>query len=466
MKTVVELNKVTFGYPHDENQALHDFDLSIAPGEAIYCAGLSGGGKTTLLRLLNGLAWEHYGGRLTGSVSINGANPMNKSLKTLAREVSTLFQNPDNQFFALTPRDDFLLTLECRGLGQAEACRQLEFWAEKFKLGDILDRRVDRLSSGEKQKVILAETLALSPSLLLLDEPTANLDPAAARELAGNLRQARAEGLAMLIVDHRRHWLGPWVDRALILDQGRLVWEGRFERLDDPALSEKWGLRRPGKRPGDPPPAGRDHDPPGEEIEVRNLSFAYPRGPALFNDFSCFLPTGSVSALVGPNGSGKTSLLRLVSGLSAPESGEIIFQNQPLKSSARLSLSSLAMQNADRQLVMKSVAAELGEAWPRGRRNRDKISAELESWGLGHLASRHPQSLSGGEKQKLVLACALARDSRFLALDEPTSGLDGRNMALVAEAVKKAAAASRALLLATHDQELIEQAADKTISLL
>jgi energy-coupling factor transport system ATP-binding protein len=468
MTPVAELKAVSFHYPHGGGSALRDLTLSIAPGEAVYCAGLSGGGKSTLIRLLNGLAWQHYGGRTTGSIAVQGADHSKKSLNNIARDVGTLFQNPDHQFFALSPRDDFLLTMECRGLSAPEAHKRLAFWSEKFNLGRILDRRLETLSSGEKQKVILAEMLALSPSLLLLDEPSANLDPGAAADLAEHLRQARRDGVAMLIVDHRRNWLDDWVDRAIILDQGRLVWEGAFERLDDPELQGKWGLRRH-RDPADKPPAGPAGRGPADDskgvLAAKGVTFAYKKGPGLFKDFSLALPGGAVTALVGANGSGKTTMMRLLSGLLEPQSGEIIYENKPLKASKRLRLSSLAMQNADRQLVMRSVRAELAEARPAEFSNDRAVLAELEFWGLAHLGGRHPQSLSGGEKQRLVLACAAAREGRFLALDEPTSGLDGRNMSLVGRAIKKAAAASKAVLLVTHDQELIDQAADRIMRL-
>jgi energy-coupling factor transport system ATP-binding protein len=466
MKPVAELKAVSFHYPHGGGSALRDLTLSIAPGEAVYCAGLSGGGKSTLIRLLNGLARQHYGGRTTGSIAVQGADHAKKSLHNIARDVGTLFQNPDHQFFALTPRDDFLLTMECRGLSEPEAHKRLAFWSEKFNLEKILDRRLETLSSGEKQKVILAEMLALSPALLLLDEPSANLDPAAAADLAGHLRQARRDGVALLIVDHRRNWLGDWVDRAIILDQGQLVWEGAFERLDDSELQGKWGLRRhrdmADTRPAGPPPAD---DSPGL-LAAKGITFAYKKGPGLFRDFSLALPGGAVTALVGANGSGKTTLMRLLSGLLEPQGGAITYENKPLKASERLRLSSLAMQNADRQLVMRSVRAELAEARPAEFRNDRAVVAELEFWGLAHLGERHPQSLSGGEKQRLVLACAAAREARFLALDEPSSGLDGRNMSLVGRALKKAAAASQAVLLVTHDLELIDQAADRITRLV
>jgi energy-coupling factor transport system ATP-binding protein len=196
-------------------------------------------------------------------------------------------------------------------------------------------------------------------------------------------------------------------------------------------------------------------------LAANGVTFAYKKGPGLFKDFSFSLPGGSVTALVGANGSGKTTMMRLLSGLLEPQSGEVTYENKPLKASKRLRLSSLALQNADRQLVMRSVRAELAEARPAEFRNDRAVVTELESWGLAHLSERHPQSLSGGEKQRLVLACAAARECRFLALDEPTSGLDGRNMSLVVRAIKKASAASKAVLLVTHDLELIDQAADR-----
>jgi energy-coupling factor transport system ATP-binding protein len=164
-------------------------------------------------------------------------------------------------------------------------------------------------------------------------------------------------------------------------------------------------------------------------------------------------------ALVGPNGSGKTTLMRLTAGLISQDSGRVVFGGRPLKAAQRLKSSSLALQNADNQLVMATVSDELRAALPRPA-GREKLETELDFWGLAEVADRHPQSLSGGEKQRLVLACAMARQCDFLALDEPSSGLDGRNMALVAEAVERSARKDASVLLITHDLDLADLASD------
>jgi energy-coupling factor transport system ATP-binding protein len=456
VKAVLTLENVSFSYPQSRVRALSGLTLRLFPGEVLYCAGPSGCGKSTLLRVLNGLARHHFKGRLEGAALVNGRDNREKSLLEISREIGTLFQNP--QYFALTPKDEFLLGLECQGYSESTAKERLTFWSERLNLASLLNQPFHTLSIGEKQKAVLSGLLGLAPGILLLDEPTANLDQAAAAELSEHLRRISREGMAIIIADHRRHWLGDWVDRAVILDRGRLVWEGAFKALDDPGLERKWGLRGSGGRVEKPPvPAsisGRS------AVSLRDLSFAFRgRKSDIFKNFSAEFPKGRVVALVGPNGSGKTTLMRLTAGLISQDSGRVAFGGRPLKAAQRLKSSSLALQNADSQLVMATVSAELRAALPRPA-GREKLETELDFWGLTEVADRHPQSLSGGEKQRLVLACALARPYDFLALDEPSSGLDGRNMALVAAAVERAARPDASVLLITHDQELADLAAD------
>jgi energy-coupling factor transport system ATP-binding protein len=536
VKPALAVEGASLRYPLAEAPSLSGLDLEVYPGELLVLAGRSGGGKSTFMRMVNGLAYRHYRAESSGSVKVLGAELKDKSLYEISQRVSSVFQNPEDQFFALTPRDEMLLSWECRGVPESEAGEMLERWSVALGLKGVLDRPLNLLSSGEKQKTVLASQLALSPSVLLLDEPSSNLDPASRRSLAESLAALKREGLAVVVADHRLRWLCGAADRALVLDGGKAVWLGPFDGLADPGLVGRWGLRRAGpitgcgtppgpaalrdgpgrprwpaltasppapasasaptatgsgapltagarQVPAGPPPGsaglptvpgglapGPAGFPPG--VEFRELGFGFPGAAPLFEGLSAELPVGVPALVSGPNGRGKTTLMRLASGLLSPRAGEIRFGGEPLNARGRLARSSLVFQIADRQLCMGTVQDEIREAWkawPRGsargaehgkpgrpgRPSEAEVEGVLEYWGLAGLALRHPQSLSGGEKQRLALAAAMARPSELLCLDEPSTGLDGANLALAAGAVT-AAAGGRSVMLITHDEDLGE----------
>jgi energy-coupling factor transport system ATP-binding protein len=443
--------------------ALKDVSFSLLPGEVMLVAGPSGGGKSTLIRLLNGLAYHHYHGQVLGSLMVLGKEHSSKTLSEISWQVASVFQNPESQFFGLNPRDEILLAWECRGLAKDKALALLEKWQETLKLSEFLLRPIASLSSGQKQKTILAESLALSPGLLILDEPSANLDPESTKDLASELKSLKETGISILIVDHHRRWLGDWVDKGLVLDKGRLMYFGPYAGLDDPVLREKYGLR-PGHRGSNKPHSQASKKERKEEntVEAQKISFSYPKGSLLFKDLNLTLYPGEVTALTGQNGSGKTTLLKLLSGLIDPDSGSILFSGKALKKGQRLKNTSVAMQNADRQLVMSTVAQEIKAAYEK--LCPKEIQRELERWNLGDLTQRHPQSLSGGERQRLALAAALSKKSQLLLLDEPTSGLDATNLALVAKAIK-GASLTRPVYLITHDLDLLEMTGASIVAL-
>ncbi|MDR2351622.1 MAG: ATP-binding cassette domain-containing protein [Deltaproteobacteria bacterium] len=449
MTALVEFKNLTFSYQSASKPALEDLNLTLNPGQALLVTGRSGGGKSTFLRLLNGLAFHHFHGRIQGELKVLGENHFQKSLQEIAAEVAAVFQNPEAQFFGLTPKDEILIAWECRGLPLEKAHDLLEKWSFDFAINNILDKELSTLSSGEKQKTVLVENLALNPALLILDEPSANLDPQSLLELTEKLIALKKTGLSIVIVDHRLRWLAKLIDRAIILDDGHLAFEGSFKDLLNNTAN--FGLRS--VTPVANPPLTANPNSLG--VEYLNLDFAYPFKPNLFTNLSFTLPERTVTLVKGRNGCGKTTLMKITAGILKASKGEIKFLGKPLASTQRLSRSSLVPQNADRQLVTRSVREELEEATLGHKLKETTVLEELKYWNLLELSSRHPQSLSGGEKQRLALAVAMIRQTEFLALDEPTSGLDGINLNLAKNAIQKAAQ-TRSVFLITHDEDLKE----------
>lgn len=488
----IELQNVSYAYPHSDRDAVTNLSLTVDPGELKLVTGASGCGKTTLMRLVNGLAPQILKGRLTGKVLIDGWDASTTPVAALSEHIGTLFQDPEEQFFALNVRDEIAFALQSRGLPADVVEARVARATERLGLAHLLDQDIHALSEGQKQKVGLAGILALEPKALILDEPTAYLDPEATEELAGLLLEWKAAGAAILVVDHRLYWLKDVADEVLVMHEGEIVERGPFAMLADEMLRARWGLRRDAVAdPRETLPrvavthAGEAEIEPAdrsrtaserERFRADALRFAYPGRAAIFEGVSFGVEPG-ITALVGGNGTGKTTLARILTGLEKAE-GRFRIGSRPVGREGLMPFAGLVLQNADHQLQMRTVRDEIlgairaslsAEARNRklgffARRRAVRLTDEhyaradalMRDLRLSHLASRHPQSLSGGEKQRLVTACALAKDPAILILDEPTSGLDGANMAAMAGLLRAEAQKGRAVFLITHDLELLD----------
>ncbi|WP_319523075.1 ATP-binding cassette domain-containing protein [uncultured Desulfosarcina sp.] len=461
---MIALDNVSYAYPFTSIPAVSGIDLRVRPGEAVLVTGPSGCGKSTLIRLVNGLCPHFFNGRLKGRVRVAGKDTTAYRLHEISNQVGTLFQDPEHQFFAMTVAEEIAFVHEWRQTSPRAILKTVRTAAERFGLTHLLDRSLLHLSEGEKQKVVLASIVSCDPRILVLDEPTANLDPEATADLAATIKAFKQAGMAILIVDHRLYWLESVVDRVLIMDRGRIAGDGSFSMLNDVAVTSAHGLRK--ARLDDPRPRLKAADNRHSLLRVENLGFAYKSGPSLFHGANINLAQG-VTALLGQNGSGKTTLARLLTGLSPMDSGRLYLGDQPIEARLLLNRASIILQNVDHQLHMKTVREELIVSAQSIQQDLRESSVEehLDRLGLRHLAERHPQSLSGGEKQRLVIACGMIKQPDVLILDEPTSGLDGRNMALVVGLVRRAADQGACVVLISHDLELIGAACDHALRL-
>ncbi|WP_321494036.1 ABC transporter ATP-binding protein [uncultured Desulfobacter sp.] len=465
---MIEFDKVSYTYPFQDKPAVTDISFSVSKAEAVVCTGASGSGKSTLIRLINGLAPHFHKGTLSGRVRVAGKQTVETHVKALSSHVGTMFQDPENQFFALRVRDELKFALECRGRSVEEIEKVTLQEADRLGITPLLDNMIFDLSQGEKQRVALAGIMCIAPNIIILDEPSANLDPQATTELAGHLMELKRRGITLFIVDHRLYWLKDLVDKALVLDQGRLVCQGKFELLHDPGIRSKFGLRKPEVVAPNLPEAqiyASGQDNAAHCIDVENLTFGYKKKPLLWNDASFKLPMGQVVAVTGANGTGKTTLARLLTGLLPLKTGTIRINGKALRPKDLLARGSIVLQNTDHQLHMKTVCRELAIA-ARNNPDRECAVADVTArFGLDSFSARHPQSLSGGQKQRLVIAAALVKAPDILILDEPTSGLDGTNMNMIARVMTGMAHKGAMVLVITHDLELMGLACDCALSM-
>lgn len=240
---MISLRDVTYTYPFSPRPAVEQVSFDVAPGELVLCTGASGCGKSTVMRLVNGLCPHYFQGELRGQALVDGRPATERPMHELAAVVGTLFQDPEQQFFALGVEDELAFAHEWSNRPPEETGRLIRQAAVDFGLESVLGSSVHQLSEGQKQKVGLASIMSRQPRALILDEPTANLDPESTAELAARLAALKAAGLAILVVDHRLYWLEGVADRVLVMQDGRIREQGPFAMLKDETLRSRYGLR-------------------------------------------------------------------------------------------------------------------------------------------------------------------------------------------------------------------------------
>ncbi len=425
---LASVEHLRYAYPGG-HLALDDVSLKVEMGEVVALLGPSGGGKSTLMRALAGLVPHFHGGHFSGRVEVGGRDTRRSRPSDLAGVVATLFQDPEDQVVFSRAAAEVAFGLENLGTPpHLIADRALEALAA-VGAEHLAERRTAELSAGELQRVCLASTLALEPRLLLLDEPTSQLDPEGAQEL---LELVRGLGIAVVISEQRPDRVLDYCDRVLFLREGRLV-----------ALDPRF-MPREAPRPSAEPPEGEP------VCRLDRVSFAY--AEPLLEQVDLALHCGEVVALVGPNGSGKTTLAKLATGLLAPQRGRV----------ERRGRACYLSQDPGRYVVRDRVDEEVALAVGGDLR---RARAALELMGLTGLEHRHPRDLSSGERERLALASVLVAEPDLLVLDEPTRGVDPERKDELAELLR-AQAPTRATLVVTHDLVFAGEVADRVVSLM
>jgi energy-coupling factor transport system ATP-binding protein len=480
----LEITALEYRYPGAGATALAGIDLRIEAGEFVVLAGRSGSGKSTLLRAACGLVPHFHGGEIAGAVAVGGRATRVTGPAELATSVGFVAQEPETQVVSTTVRAELELPLELRGAGAVETARAVEETALALAIEPLLDRTTDSLSGGELQRVALGAALVPGPPLLLLDEPTSQLDPIAGDELIALLRRLNEEwGVTVLLGEHRLERCLAAADRVVALDAGRILYDGApggfgaaalrsapelatpvttlfdLAGIDASPVTVKQArahLGAPPAVPHAPEPADRgDAQGEGKALRCRRLrvelrSGARPR--RVLRGVDLAVEPGERVALMGPNGAGKTTLLRTAAGILAPASGSIAAPD----GAAMLS------QRPDDYFVRERIDEELPGA---------AGSAALDAVGLTVSAGTDPRDLSGGERQRLALAIAMAgrgaggEPAGLVCLDEPTRGLDRARKQDLSAWIEDLAGRGAGLLVATHDVEFAARFASRVVLL-
>ena len=468
---MINVESLSFSYVSDLTgdrvEALRGVDLSAGPGILTLVCGSSGCGKSTLMRALTGLVPQMTPGELEGVVRINGRDLAEVPLTEVGHLCSSVFQNPRTQFFCDTVAEELAFCGENYGRDRGTLIETSTRAAELMGISHLMDRKLSSLSGGQLQKVALACALASGAPVLLADEPTSNLDPEAIADVRRALTVLKEQGMTIVVVEHRLHFLRGLADHVLLMEDGEVtrVWSGEeFYAMDD-AQRQSLGLRSlvdPGPPEAWVPSRDSENESSpdgGVRLSCRDLSFSYGKTP-VFEGFSADFPAGQITCIAGVNGVGKTTLVRVLCGLAAPGSGTITMDGQELSRRQRRAACALVMQDTGRQLFSDTLEGELtiGASEASGE-------ALLADFDLAHLGDRHPLSLSGGQKQRLVIAAARATGRHIVILDEPTSGVDARHLASITSTLRRIADEGAAVIVVTHDGEFASACADRLITL-
>lgn len=528
-KSIIEISHVTFRYGgtaaegEEGSVALRDVSLRIGEGEFVGVIGPSGAGKSTLASVLSGAIPHHYRGELFGSTLVDGRDTCDVTLTDISQVVGSVLQDIDTQMVASVVEDELLFGLENFGVPHDQIEGRIARTLDTVGIAGLRDREIATLSGGQKQKVAIAAILAMRPRVLVLDEPTAALDPASSTLVFDTLRKVREEGVTVVVIEQKVALLSEYCDRILVMSDGSLVLDGtprevfahadelRRIGVDSPRVARVYNsLARDGLVRGATPcltvpeaaklvsglvgPAARGSARAVDDardaafragskhvavprphavdaspvVSLKDVSFAYPGGTASVDHLDMRVYPGEVVGIVGQNGAGKTTLTKLLNGLLRPASGTVRMaglDTREVPTSAIAAHCATLFQNPDYQLckdtVLDEVAFGLTLQGVDEKDARKRAAAVIARFGLP--SDEAPFSLSRGQRQMVALASVVVTEPEVVLLDEPTSGLDYRECMTVMDTVSKMAERGCAVIMVCHDMEVVSDFAERIV---
>ncbi len=479
MDSPLIIKDLGFKYRTRPDPALSEISFELSAGEMLLIAGSSGCGKTTLARCINGLIPRSYGGQRQGSVLLQGKDVAHIPLAEISQVVGTLLQDPERQIVASNVFNEIAFGPENLGLHKEEIRKRIALAAERLKIEHLLDRETFNISGGEKQKVALAGLLAMNPSILLLDEPLASLDPASAYEALDIFRSLADEGKTIVLIEHRvEDAIAAKPDRLLYMEAGQIVYLGEIRELPpginhrEVKLPAQWVVERTKAEKREVfQPEKPDHVREGKPLVVfEQVAFRYGEDlPFVLQDVNLEIFPGDLIGVIGPNGAGKSTLVKHIIGLLKPTKGKVLIDG---KDTHHLSVAEVArqvgyvFQSPTHMLYAPTVQEEL-EFGPNNLGfNKDdcknSVAESITTLNLGGLEQYPPLGLSFGQQKRTTIAAVLAMRSRILIMDEPTAGQDYANYTRFMDALCYPADGRQSLLTSnfsatlfiTHDLDL------------
>ena len=522
---MIRIDNLTFRYSDTDRPALRDINLEIQDGEFVLITGPSGGGKSSFCRCLNGLIPHFYGGEITGKVEVDGLDTMKHSTKEMATEVGMVFQDPENQLVAMDVEREVAFGLENLAFPFELMAKRMEEALDTVGIASLRHRTVNELSGGEKQRVAIASVLALYPNILVLDEPTSELDPKGAEEVLNVVERLNDElGVTVILVEHRLDRVTQHVDRMLVLDNGMLVSDGTPQSvlsgdkvsqsgigippiiklvqglkdkgigIDNIPLTVKEGraalakvmplqakqgnLNLPERKvitseaKQSPRPFATLRASAQPMVEVKGLYHVYPGDLVALRNISLKICEGEFVAIMGRNASGKTTLVKHFNGLLKPTEGDVIVNGVNTKGTTIADLArkvGYVFQNPNDHLFADSVEQEIAFTLKnlgfKSEGMESMIDQVLERFGLTQYRHQYPRSLSGGEKQRVAFASILVAQPKIIILDEPTRGMEYRLKVELMRFLDEYRENGNAVILVTQDVETVAEYGDRVILL-
>ena len=517
MSAIIEMEGVSFSYGSDAAHALDNVSLTVNEGDFIGIIGPSGAGKSTLAACLSGAIPHHYTGELFGTTIVDGADTCDITLTDISRIVGSVNQDIDAQMVASVVEDELLFGLENFGVPHDEFEGRIERTLATVGISELRHREIATLSGGQKQKVAIAAILALEPRVLVLDEPTAALDPVSSRIVFETLADInRRLGVTVIVIEQKVALLSTYCSRILVMDHGSIALTGtphevfghsgnlRAIGVDSPRtvrisnslvrdgltdrsepclnVDEAYGLIRDilagvegiadtaadAPEPSPHTPARPHADGATPILTLEHVGFTYPGGGASVEDLSMTVYPGELVGIVGQNGAGKTTLTKLLNGLLKPSAGTVRVAGLDTRETPVSTIAAhvaTLFQNPDRQIckntVIDEVAFGLELTGVDGAEARERARAVIKRFGLP--ATEAPFSLSRGQRQMVALAGVVVMEPEIVLLDEPTSGLDYRECMTVMETVSDMADHGCAVIMVCHDMEVVSDFAERIV---
>jgi energy-coupling factor transport system ATP-binding protein len=463
---------LSFRYRDRQEAAIRNISFEAKPGEVLLIAGASGCGKTTLIRSINGLIPRSYKGEITGRVAVFGAETKEWKLSQISQKIGTVLQDPERQILGTKVVNEAAFGLENLNVPREEILERVDEALKFLKIFHLRERETFTLSGGEKQKVALAGVLAMRPSILLLDEPLASLDPASAREALDTARFLADEGMTILMVEHRvEDVLRIKPERVMVMSEGEIRYLGEMSGLSkvvnyrEVKLSAEVIVER---AKADPPPAeikiltGAAGETSEKEalVTFEDVAFGYESNVEVLHGINLEIKRGDVIAVLGPNGAGKTTFVKHAIGLLKPKSGRVLVNGRDTKEASVAQIAGTlgyVFQSPSHMLFAPTVREELAFGPKNLRHLQAQIETEVkEALRIVNLSEREndpPLAMSFGQQKRVSIAAILAMQSRILVMDEPTAGQDYQNYMNFMDSILQLPG-FEAILFITHDVDL------------
>lgn len=446
---MLSLNEVSIAF----DEAIIDaFSLGFKPGSVSVITGNSGSGKSSVIKLINGIIPEIVEASVKGDIVLNDDNLSKLNIMDRADKISSVFQNPKTQFYCINSLDEVAFGLENKNIEREEIFKRIDEYSKLLKTDYLINRDIFSLSGGEKQLVAITSVSCMDTQIYLFDEPSSSLDQNAIKHLRYAIEKLKSLGKIVIVAEHRLYYLKEIMDNLIVIENGRVNYYDKKDLIDDVFI--RHNLRTLNEVMKDEL----------ENVEIKNLfskeyddtlplqcinyKYSYP-GNKIF-DMNLSLNKG-VNFIIGENGIGKTTFLRCLCGLNKGFRGKTFFHSKIIKKPENYI--SFVMQDVNYQIFTSSVYEECLVS----AESNEKAEFALKFLNLWHLRDKHPQALSGGEKQRLILSQCIASDKPIVIMDEPTSGLCKKNMMLTANAIEHMEKENKVIIIVTHDYEFVKQ---------